>query len=486
MTKQVVLINPPLAKYDFAELAPPLSLLTLAAAAQRRGFEPTILDLNLPQYRDWFDDTQSGLERCLEVIRSMRPDVVGLTSMGVNSHLAILLGQIIREQIGIRIVLGGAHLTSIRKWVQAIAPDLEIDLGPRRRNSMEDTPFPWGAELPEGTAQDLFRGVPWHEYMSANPRRLANLSAGGGCKYKCSFCYSPPFHGGWYTRDPFDVARDMRHLADVGVEHVFIVDDNLLNSADWFMRFATTLASDGPRLSWNGYATLADLTMESIKAAGGAGCRDLFVGVDTTEPEQQRSWRKSSYKGFDKLEGALRCAHETGTNLTCAFILDLRERAHIALVQNLECAIRVSRAGGMVRLSVLTPYPSTELSAGSSCEDNIYSETRTSVLMDLPRAVVENSLARRWPRAFPWHVRPKACSTWDVDIVAVAVAQHLLNKVQLSHEGGELECGEVLWSRCRDVAEEVMKRDTLHKTELRAAYDSSLEAMSRHRKEAVQ
>ena len=276
-------------------------------------------------------------------------------------------------------------------------------------------------------------------------------------------------------RETRSVALDMRILAGHGFQHVFVVDDNLTNSAEWARALAGAIITDGAGLTWNGYATLPDLDRETVRMLGAAGCVNLYLGIDATEPEQQKLWRKRFYHGLEGISALVEEGMASGVRLTCAFILDLHEEASRARDANLECAIALSRLGADIRLSVLTPYPSTALTTDPSTEldDIVYSESRTTLLMDLPRVVVENALALRAPRAFPWHMRPVRCTNWDQDILAVAVLHHVLtgaeNKAGIlarNPSGGEL------WSMARDVAQRIEGLFELHKTEIKPIADA--------------
>lgn len=478
---KLLLVNPPIARYDYAELAPPLGLLVLAARARTRGIEVEILDLNLPVHRP-MGDADGFYEYCLDLASVARPDEVGVTGMGPNGHVAIRIGAELRQRLGTPVTLGGVHLSSIADTVKRLAPEIDRVATPLARRSAEGRASWWG-ESPEEDSEDadaLFADIPLEPYFTANPRRVANLTAGAGCKYRCAFCYSPAYHGGWRVRWVESVARDMRILAGRGFRHVFVVDDNLTNSAEWARSLAGAIITEGASLTWNGYATLPDLDRETVRLLGAAGCVNLYLGIDATEPEQQKAWRKRFYHGLERISALVEEGKASGVRLTCAFILDLHEEASRARDANLECAIALSRLGADIRLSVLTPYPSTTLTADAATElDDIeYSEARTTLLMDLPQVVVENALAVRAPRAFPWHMRPVRCASWDQDILAVAVLHHVLTGAD--NRAGILArnpSGRELWNMARDVARRIEGLSELHKTEIKPIADATFRSL---------
>lgn len=111
---KVVLVNPPNNYHDTFELAPPLGLLTLAAAVRQDGVEVEILDLNLRATADHAFVRSGFYDRALALIDACAPDVVGITSMVVNSHVALELARRVKAaDAGVHVVLGGTHFSSI-------------------------------------------------------------------------------------------------------------------------------------------------------------------------------------------------------------------------------------------------------------------------------------------------------------------------------------------------------------------------------------
>lgn len=478
---KLLLINPPIARYDSAELAPALGLLALAARARRLGMEVDILDLNLPVHRA-MADSDDFYEYCLDLAADAHSDEIGLTSMGANSHVAIRVGTELRQRLGTPVTLGGVHLSSIADVVKRLSPEIDRVASPLIRRSAEGRESWWG-ESPEDNSYDadaLYADIQLAPYFAGNPRNVANLMAGAGCKYHCAFCYSPTYHGGWRVRETECVARDMRILEGRGVRHVFIVDDNLTNSPNWARDLAGAILAGGARLSWNGYATLPDLDRETLQLLGGAGCVSLYIGIDATEPDQQKAWRKRFYRGMERISGLVEAGRTTGVRLTCAFILDLHEEGARARDANLECAIALARLGADIRLSVLTPYPSTALTTmpTTELEEIEYSEARTALLMDLPQVVVENALAVRAPRAFPWHTRPVRCVNWDQEVLAVAVLHHALTGAE-NRDGilARNPSGGDLWRMALDVASRIDGIAELHKTEIKPIADATFRSL---------
>lgn len=115
---KVLLINPPNNLFDVFELAPPTGLLSLAAALEQEDTEVEVLDFNLKGIADHSLVQENFYAKALKLIEAARPDVVGLTSMVINSHVALELCRRIKSECpGVITILGGTHFSSIAEEV---------------------------------------------------------------------------------------------------------------------------------------------------------------------------------------------------------------------------------------------------------------------------------------------------------------------------------------------------------------------------------
>lgn len=461
---RVLFINPPIHRYDVAELAPPLALLTLQAAASRAGHQTFLTDLNLPVHREAADNADSFVSYVTTLALAESPDLVCVTSMGPDLHVGISIGQAL-SQLGVAVCLGGFHAEHSASWISACENRIVVR-GTRAFQQLAQV-HPWITVADSlGFSQSELLTTSPIAYFSANNRRVVNYEAGRGCKYKCSFCYSPAQNPSWTFRSPEDVARDFAHLASLGAKHVFVVDDNLLNSIDFIHRMASAVGGIG--LTWNGYGTLLDIAKVDLDLLATAGCRDLYVGVESVSPRQQREWNKR-YRDTDGLcIRAVSRAVAAGMSLTAAFILDLRQECDDETAHTLEVARSLAYRGAGVRLSVITQYPGTKLFAVQ--RQLVHSRSRCDILLDVPEVIASNPMAVVAPANHPWHNAPAAIPDWAERILAVAAAQALCERVA----DGILGCRPVLdqsppvWQTALQAAKELWRSERLiHKVHLK-------------------
>lgn len=461
----LLLINPPIARYDVSELAPPLGLLVLASQARAVGYDCRILDLNLPAYRSLGDDPETYYDQALENEAVEWADEVGITAMGVNSHVALTLGEQIRQRFGTPVTVGGPHLSSISGLVGSLFPALTVAT-PAFRLAAKATDWR-RLESSFVDPEVLYSGFDLSPYFAANRRRVANVEAGRGCRYRCAFCYSPAAYPRWSNADVWEFVRGMKALEELGFRHAFVVNDNLTNDFNWFAGLLDSLASNSV-MKWNGYATVRDLDLEIFSKLAAAGCGNIYVGVDAATPRLRRLWGKNFFRHDEQVIDLVSAASAAGVDITAALIL-LGGSDSSDDVAALDLALRLRRAGAQIRLSLLTAYPGTRISQGEVA----YSEAKASVLMDLPLVVVENPLAQQFPSSFPWHAAAVRQSDWERIVLAV----HGVQTAFLASEDALPESGRDLWRTAMEAAKRVQLLPTLHKVELRGTLERQLRAL---------
>ena len=112
---RIVLVQPPSNYEETFLLSPPLGLLSVAAAAENEGAEVTLLDFNLKGLQDQrWQTAEYFYSHAVELIEKGRPDIVGFTSMAIESHVCLETARLLKERNPDIITLfGGPHFGAI-------------------------------------------------------------------------------------------------------------------------------------------------------------------------------------------------------------------------------------------------------------------------------------------------------------------------------------------------------------------------------------
>ena len=433
--KRVALINPPKTDSGRAELTPPLGLLRLATVARESGAEPVLCDLNAIWHLDPRLHT-SFYETATDLLLAADARVCAFTSMCVDSHVAIELARRLKEaDHRIITVFGGVHFSTIADELKCCFPwidyvikgegefafaNLLLALNGNRRSGTAIfqsggpglTTLPPNADGPHELPEPAYDLVDMSLYFALNPRRLVDFESGRGCRFRCSFCYSP---GHYLKARDFGMAAVLKELRDIkmlGVERFALADDNFLNVPDRALAFCHTLRNERLGLHWQCYATLPQISQQLVAAMSEAGCDRVFCGVDAVGKASQRTFRKAFVSTTAALECKVRMLHEYGVVPTCAFLLCPPSHPGGSDIEaTLRAALGVRLCGAQVRLNTLTLYNGTP--AMSDYEQHLeYDDLRVRLLLDVPGPVETNEFAKHCPSLFPFHSRYVAEQEW--------------------------------------------------------------------------
>ncbi|MBI5787886.1 MAG: B12-binding domain-containing radical SAM protein [Candidatus Schekmanbacteria bacterium] len=127
-----------------------------------------------------------------------------------------------------------------------------------------------------------------------------------GCPYKCTFCAVSHVMGAKMRYRPVaEVIRELKHLKQIGVKQIFIVDDNFFGDLDTAVELLRTMVKEGIKIPI-GIQMRADLRIsnnpEILKLMKQAGIFILLVGLEFVEEnglkEVQKGLKLSQIKEF--------------------------------------------------------------------------------------------------------------------------------------------------------------------------------------------
>ena len=322
-------------------LFPPLGLATLAGYLSPDD-EITIQDEHVAPLR--LDDD---------------PDLVVIQVYITSARRAYRIADRYRAR-GVRVVLGGLHVTSLPAEA---APHADtIFLGPG-----EDTWPRFLADLAAGRPAPVYRST--ERTLAGLPRVRRDLIdrsrylvpnslvVSRGCPHVCDFCYKEAFFEGgkgFYTQTVDDALAEIEALPG---RHLYFLDDHLFGNR----RFATALF-DGMRgmgRLWQAAGTVQSvLAPDLLEKAVDCGLRSLFVGFETTSQENLREQRKQQNVGRD-YTAAIRRLHHAGVMVNASFVFGMD--ADDATVFDRTVGWAIEQGVETATFHVLTPYPSTAL-----------------------------------------------------------------------------------------------------------------------------
>ncbi|MBN2526258.1 MAG: B12-binding domain-containing radical SAM protein [Deltaproteobacteria bacterium] len=344
--RKLILVNPVNAdrtgmSHNRTSRFAPLSLGIIAALTPKR-FDIEIIDENIApfQYRD--------------------ADLVGITTFTSSAARGYDIAAKYREH-HVPVVMGGIHAsmqpkealchvdTVVTGEAEGVWPGLIEDfmLGKLKRlysgqpPTLDNLPFP---------GRDLFD----QSYL------FATVQTSRGCPMNCAFCSVTAFNGGKRRERPVEDVLD--EIACIPNRQLFFVDDNIAgNSAasmDRAQRLFQGMVERRLDKTWFCQASVHIATNDILLHwARKAGCRMIFLGLETQDPAVLTAMNKKGNIGVD-YKKALRNIRRHRIAVLGAFINGTPGETRQRLEQKADDILQLPM--DVIQATVMTPLPGTQ------------------------------------------------------------------------------------------------------------------------------
>jgi radical SAM superfamily enzyme YgiQ (UPF0313 family) len=294
-------------------------------------------------------------------------DLVSLSAMTVQAPRAYQIADCFREK-GVKVVIGGIHASMLTEEVlnhadsvvvgevETIWETLLEDLESGQLNSFY---------LPDGNLLldrlvipkwDGFNMGSYRKSMGSNLPRMPIYTT-RGCLYNCSFCAVSKAYGRTHRHKPIE--NVLKEIDATGADSYFFVDDNIVCDFNYAGDLFRALIPK--KIRWVSQASMQLLKRpDLIELAALAGCKSLFLGIESISPEVLKGMKKGfnqpdSYpEFFDRLKRA-------GIRPLVSIIIGLDQDTPEDIERTLNFLIEQHLNN--VYLTIYTPLPGTDLYA---------------------------------------------------------------------------------------------------------------------------
>jgi radical SAM superfamily enzyme YgiQ (UPF0313 family) len=330
----------------------PLTLTTLAALVpEELGASLTLIDEGIQEVPDDLD-----------------VDLVGLTVITGTAPRSYELADRFRAR-GIRVVLGGPHVTLVPEEAQAHAdaicvgyaedswPQLLRDFaaGALKPRYNQDHDFVLGARpFPR---RELFDG---RHFLTQ-----AVFEATRSCAHTCEFCVAPAAWGNRQLQRPIDwVVEDIRR---VGSKKVIFIDLNLISDRAYARDLFSALAP--LNIQWFGLSTvLIAHDPDLMELMARSGCKGLLLGLETVTQDSLADANKR-FNGSVSYLDVVKDLHRLSIWIQGCFVFGLDHDTPEVFDRTTEFVLEAGI--DLPRFAVLTPFPGTPLHRRLDAEQRI-------------------------------------------------------------------------------------------------------------------
>ena len=354
-------------------------LLYVAAAARDAGHDTTVVVADK-------DNVDSFIER-------YQPDVLGVSCVSASYPIAReLLKHVKQQHPGIKTIIGGHHATFMYKetfrdtGVDYICRGEGEEVFPQLLASLQA-----GNHYPDISGIVYMREGSYYnddkiallQDIENLPRITRDLTApefsfspkivsSRGCPYFCSFCSISAFYGGRYRkRSVKAVIAEIKEYISWGYDSFWFHDDNLTVDTKWMEEFCQAIEDEGIKFHFNCMSRVDTICNNPALIARMAkvGCSLMSIGIESGIPEVlERMHKKIS---LEQIRTAINILNKLSISHNWYMIIGSADEfdtpKHIEQNIRFFCSLPL----GYVVITILTPFPGTEIFNRLVAEDRI-------------------------------------------------------------------------------------------------------------------
>ncbi|MFA6525942.1 MAG: radical SAM protein [Candidatus Buchananbacteria bacterium] len=364
---------------------PPLGLLYLASyIKQNSNHQVYVLDAQVDclGYDDDF----------LKRIEDIGPDVVGVSAMTftlIDVLKTIKLVQKVSKKFDRKIitVLGGSHphlypeeticLENIDFVVKgegevSFLKLLEALDGNGNFSEIKGLVYRKDGQIfnnPVGDLNENLDGLPFpdRELLPVNKynsllgagRIVTTMITSRGCPFQCSFCNRPHLGKRFRYHSALRVVDEMEACIKMGIEEILIYDDTFTINRQRVLDVCSEINKRNLKFIWDIRARVDTVDAEVLKALMSAGCTRIHFGVEAGTEKILRVLNKGIH--LDQIEKTFKIAKELGFEILGYFIIGAPEETKEDILATIKFAKKLNP--DYVHITILTPYPATEIYA---------------------------------------------------------------------------------------------------------------------------
>ncbi len=303
----VVLIYPQRAPREGRHwIMPSLGLMYLSASLRRAGYSVRHIDHTFRERAD-----------VLEEIERLRPSVIGVYCMITMQDEALSLAEQVRGKA--LTVVGGPYpsgepetfvdrfdLVAVGEGEETIVSimrhlddrawdgipglvfrrDGEIvkTVARQRVKDMTDLPLPYRGDVPNDQYIAYWRR---HWKDATTP-----LMATRGCPFRCDFCHKSVFGDLFSARPVESVVAEMREIAALGYDHVWMSDDLFTLNYRRTLELAKAIEEAHLPLTWECLSRVTHVDRALFEQMRRAGCKRIFFGIESGDEGVLKEMKK--------------------------------------------------------------------------------------------------------------------------------------------------------------------------------------------------
>lgn len=377
-TVRVALINPPLSRRGYRHQPYlPIGLAYLAAVLEKNEHEVEVIDC--PALR-------IDHEKLKTKIASIKPEMVGITSMTPTIHSVFTTSHIIKEACPeAPLILGGVHATFMEEQILSDVPEVDIVVrgegehtitelasmaaNPDQLDKVAGIAFRKGEKIIRTTDRPFIEDLDALPYPALKHfllekyrvfgRKILPIITSRGCPFQCSFCVTSRVFGKkTRMRQPKKVVDELEWLRDEhGADAYTFFDDTFTLNRGRVHKICDEMIRRKVDVPWDCETRVDQISREVLAKMKKAGCQVVTLGIESGCQHILNAVNKRT--SVEQNERGIRLVKEAGLSVVTSVIVGYPGETLETIKQTLDFIRRVKPDDAYV--CVATPYPGTEL-----------------------------------------------------------------------------------------------------------------------------
>lgn len=357
-------------------LAHPLGPISIGTYLEKKGHQVRLCDRSVEKTK--IDD----------ILDDFAPEIVGvsiISSRGIND--AMKISKHIKEKLNIPVVWGGPlpsmHINLVLEkdfvdivsygegeetWeelVDCFENNKPIDnvqgIAYRKDGKIVETPCRPFADLGKFPAADwsLIPDVTKYMAQYLGCKKMMYINSSKGCPYRCAFCQNVSFHKSTHRKRPNDIViEEIKYLADnYGLDGVYMMDEMWVIKREDMLDFCQKVHENNLNFHWGIEFRVGFFKEEDFQTMYDAGCRWIFFGIESGNPEMSKRIHKSI--DLNEVKPTMDMLRKIGITSICSYIVGFPDETAEQIRDTVKL-IRESNADFSL-VNHFSPLPGTEL-----------------------------------------------------------------------------------------------------------------------------
>ncbi|OHB97748.1 MAG: hypothetical protein A2W74_10080 [Planctomycetes bacterium RIFCSPLOWO2_12_38_17] len=361
-------------------LLPPLGVVQLASYIGREGHVVKMIDTQV--YNGSVDDLLS------EILKES-PDIVGISSLTPNFHLAKKLASMIKNKADIFTIIGGVHFTlsddsefysefdygirgegelPLSRLLRALDKGSDIcdihGLTYRKNGQIFTNPIEFGLTELDNIPIPNWSLLPIDNYRMILPNRkkvqAVSIATARGCPFKCAFCGEPRLFGKKYkVHSPKRIVDEIEEIVNKHkITHFFFFDSTLTLRRELILEMCGEILNRKLKITFEGYTRVDRVDEELFTLMKRAGLVRISLGIESANEKILRLIQKQI--DLDKVRNAFRIMRKLKIEAQ-SFAMIGNPGETRETIKETARFIRSVNDIKFSNLSIAVPYPGTEL-----------------------------------------------------------------------------------------------------------------------------